>query len=162
MSDFPIAEQEQYTSKTNHFDSDSHHPVSNKPKDKRARVSSACLPCKLSRTKCSDSRPCSRCTSHGRAETCMSDEPKSTGRLKDFNVCIQFSLLVLFLATLAQLIRFLPADQFRPADQLRQFRPFLISHNRCFLEDQLSLLSLGQAAEPHRPLAGNRRPSALT
>ena len=47
--------------------------VNSKP-GKRCRVSSACQPCKSSRTKCSDARPCSRCIGHGRPESCTPDE----------------------------------------------------------------------------------------
>ena len=42
---------------------------------KRRRALVACVPCKLSRTKCNDSRPCSRCQRIGRAESCEPTNP---------------------------------------------------------------------------------------
>jgi hypothetical protein len=38
---------------------------------KKRRVPSACIPCKLSRAKCSDTRPCSRCITASRPDDCI-------------------------------------------------------------------------------------------
>ncbi len=37
---------------------------------KKRKVSSACIPCKLSRAKCSDTRPCSRCIATSKTDSC--------------------------------------------------------------------------------------------
>ena len=55
-------------------------------REKRARVSAACQPCKLSRTKCSENRPCTRCLSHGR--TCFDEDPANAARQSRENVNI--------------------------------------------------------------------------
>jgi hypothetical protein len=38
---------------------------------KKRRVPSACIPCKLSRAKCSDTRPCSRCITTSKSNDCI-------------------------------------------------------------------------------------------
>ena len=38
---------------------------------KKRRVPSACIPCKLSRAKCSDTRPCARCLHNNKCEGCV-------------------------------------------------------------------------------------------
>ena len=43
---------------------------------KRTRVATACIQCKFSRTKCSDTRPCTRCFRSGISSKC-SDDSKS-------------------------------------------------------------------------------------
>jgi hypothetical protein len=53
----------------------SFQPFYSRPVKKR-RVPSACIPCKLSRAKCSDARPCSRCVHNKRSESCI-DGPQN-------------------------------------------------------------------------------------
>ena len=40
-------------------------------KTKKRRVPTACIPCKQSRSKCSNSRPCSRCISSSKVDDCV-------------------------------------------------------------------------------------------
>jgi hypothetical protein len=64
----------------------SFQPFYSRPVKKR-RVPSACIPCKLSRAKCSDARPCSRCVHNKRSESCI-DGPQNAKVA--FDSCLTF------------------------------------------------------------------------
>jgi hypothetical protein len=58
---------------------------------KRRRSSAACDTCRMSKTKCNDFRPCTRCTRIGRTESCVT--------VSSFNLCIGSILLKISLCS---------------------------------------------------------------
>ncbi|KAK3944905.1 hypothetical protein QBC46DRAFT_251088 [Diplogelasinospora grovesii] len=57
-----------------------HHGSPKNPRKTKGHVASACVPCKRAHLRCDAQRPCSRCLSNGKEESCVDVQHKKRGR----------------------------------------------------------------------------------